>query len=188
MKQIRTTICLIAIAFLGVFASAQTPTGTIQGVVTDKTGAAVQGASVTVIRTTTNGTKTSTTDSAGRYSFVFVEPGVYNVTAQAKGFRAAKQDNVLVQVTETRPVNFTLEVGAVAQTVEVNAQDVQALDTETRVLERQSRPKPFSNCLIRAVTRLISPSWSPASTMWATLRRPTLAAAATATTSNSLTA
>jgi hypothetical protein len=134
MKQIRTTICLIAIAFLGVFASAQTPTGTIQGVVTDKTGAAVQGASVTVIRTTTNETKTSTTDSAGRYSFVFVEPGVYNVTAQASGFRAAKQDNVLVQVTETRPVNFSLEVGAVAQTVEVNAQDVQALDTETSSL------------------------------------------------------
>ena len=43
MKQIRTAICLIAIAFLGVFAMAQTPTGTIQGVVTDKTGAAVQG-------------------------------------------------------------------------------------------------------------------------------------------------
>ena len=114
--------------------SAQTPTGTIQGVVTDKTGAAVQGASVTIIRTTTNETKTSTTDSAGRYSFVFVEPGVYNVTAEAKGFRAARQDNVLVQVTETRPVNFTLEVGAVAQTVEVNAQDVQALDTETSSL------------------------------------------------------
>ena len=131
---IRIGICLIAIAVLGVFASAQTPTGTIQGVVTDKTGAAVQGASVTVIRTTTNETKMSTTDSAGRYSFVFVEPGVYNVSAEAKGFRAARQDNVLVQVTETRPVNFTLEVGAVAQTVEVNAQDVQALDTETSSL------------------------------------------------------
>ena len=46
MKEIRKVICLIAVAFLGVFAMAQTPTGTIQGVVTDKTGAAIQGASI----------------------------------------------------------------------------------------------------------------------------------------------
>src|ERR1017187_6328486 len=134
MKQIRTLFCLIAIAFLGVFVAAQTPTGTIQGVVTDKTGAAVQGASITVVRTTTNEERKATSDSAGRYEFVFVEPGVYNVKVEAKSFETAKQDNVLVQVTETRPVNFKLDVGAINLTVEVNAQDVQTLDTETSSL------------------------------------------------------
>lgn len=134
MKQIRTLICLIAIAFLGVFAMAQTPTGTIQGVVTDKTGAVVQGASITIVRTTTNEERKATSDSAGRYEIVFVEPGNYNVSVEAKGFKSAKQDNVLVQVTETRPVNFKLEVGGEAVTVEVNAQDVQTLDTETSSL------------------------------------------------------
>src|ERR1700722_4540006 len=134
MKQIRWFVCLIAIVFLGVFATAQTPTGTIQGVVTDKTGAAVQGATVTVVRTTTNEERKATSDSAGRYEFVFVEPGVYNVKVEARGFETATQDNVLVQVTETRPVNFRLGVGAVNQTVEVNAQDVQTLDTETSSL------------------------------------------------------
>ena len=134
MKEIRSLFCLIAIAFLGVFAMAQTPTGTIQGVVMDKTGAAVQGASITIVRTTTNEQHQATSDSAGRYSFVFVEPGVYNVTAEAKGFKSAKEDNVLVQVTETRPVDFKLDVGVITQTVEVNAQDQQSLDTETSSL------------------------------------------------------
>jgi len=134
MKLSRWFICLIAIACLGVFAMAQTPTGTIQGVVTDKTGAAVQGASITIVRTTTNAEHQAKTDSAGRFTFVFVEPGVYNISAEAPGFKAAKSNNVLVQVTETRPVNFTLEVGAVTQVVEVSAQDVQTLDTETSSL------------------------------------------------------
>ena len=65
MKQLRWIFCLTAIAFLGVFASAQTPTGTIQGLVTDKTGAVVQGASITAVLTTTNEQRNTTTDSCG---------------------------------------------------------------------------------------------------------------------------
>jgi hypothetical protein len=134
MKLFPSSFCLIAIAFLGVSAAAQTPTGTIQGVVTDTTGAVVQGASITIVRTTTNEERKATSDAAGRYEIVFVEPGVYTVSVESKGFKSAKQDNVLVQVTETRPVNFKLEVGGAAVTVEVNAQDVQTLDTETSSL------------------------------------------------------
>jgi hypothetical protein len=84
MKQIRSLFCLIAIAFLVVFAVAQTPTGTIQGTVTDKTGAVVQGASISIVKTTTNEEHHATSDSAGRYTFVFVEPGNYNVTVEVR--------------------------------------------------------------------------------------------------------
>lgn len=72
MRQIRWFISLIAISFLGVSAMAQTPTGTIQGVVTDKTGAVVQGASISIVKTTTNEERKATTDSAGRFEIVFV--------------------------------------------------------------------------------------------------------------------
>jgi len=133
MKQIRSYVCLIAIAILGVFATAQTPTGSIQGLVTDKTGAAVQGASITIVQTTTNGTRSTTTDSSGRYLIPFVEPGVYNVNVDAKGFRSAKQVNILVQVTETRPVDFKLEVGTINETVEVSA-TTENLDVDTSSL------------------------------------------------------
>ena len=105
-------------------------TGTIQGVVTDNTGAAIPGASVTIVETTTNTTHQTTTDSGGRFIVPFVDPGIYSVTAEAHGFKAAKQNDILVQVTETRPVDFRLEVGAVTETIEVNSSN-QSLDTDT---------------------------------------------------------
>jgi len=133
MKNIRWAICLIAIACLGVFAMAQTPTGTIEGLVTDHTGAAIPGASITLVQTATNTTRKTTSDSGGRFNVPFVDPGVYSVTAEAHGFKVAKQDNILVQVTETRPVNFKLEIGAATETIEVNT-SVQSLDTDTSSL------------------------------------------------------
>jgi hypothetical protein len=133
MKHIRWSICLIAIACLGVFAKAQTPTGTIQGVVTDKTGASIQGASITIIRTATNEGRSTTTDSGGRYLIPFVEPGTYNVSVDATGFRSAKDENILVQVSETRPVDFKLEVGTQTETVQVSA-TAETLDVDTSSL------------------------------------------------------
>ena len=127
-------ICLLLVSLQCVVSRGQTPTGTIQGVVTDKTGAAIQGASITIVRTSTNEERKAATDAAGRYTFVFVEPGTYNVSVNANGFKGEKENGVLVQVTETRPVNFTLEVGAVTQNVEVSAQDQQSLDTQTSSL------------------------------------------------------
>ncbi|HUD54944.1 MAG TPA: TonB-dependent receptor [Terracidiphilus sp.] len=124
---------LIVLAFLGVFAHAQTPTGIIQGLVTDKTGAAVQGATITITKTTTNEQRQSTSDGAGRFNIPFVEPGTYLVSASATGFRRSEQENVLVQVTETRAINFVLEVGTVSQSIEVNA-TTESLDVDTSSL------------------------------------------------------
>jgi hypothetical protein len=133
MKQLRWIFYLTTIALVGVFAPAQTPTGTIQGLVTDKTGAVVQGASITIVLTTTNEERQTTADSAGRYVIPFVQPGNYTVTVEAKGFRSAKQDNILVQVSETRPVDFKLDVGTVSQTIEVSA-TTENLDVDTSSL------------------------------------------------------
>jgi hypothetical protein len=133
MKRIRWFICLTVIAFLGVLATAQTPTGTIQGVVTDKTGAAIQGASISIVRTETNETHKTTSDTGGRYTIPFVQPGNYTVIVEVAGFRPAKQNNIQVEVAGTRPVDFKLDVGTVTQTVEVSA-TTENLDTETSSL------------------------------------------------------
>lgn len=130
MKLLLSFVFLVAIVFPGVMALSQTPTGTIQGLVTDKTGAAIQGASITIVETATNETRNTVTDASGRYNVPFIVPGGYNITVDAKGFRSARQENILVQVTETRAVNFQLEVGALNQTVQVNA-TAQALDVDT---------------------------------------------------------
>ena len=57
----------------------------------------------------------STTDRAGRFNIPFVEPGTLHRFRDRGGFRRGEQQNVLVQVTETRAVNFVLEVGTVTQ-------------------------------------------------------------------------
>ncbi len=131
MRQLRWLYSLIFLALLGSTAFAQgTPTGTIQGMVTDKTGEAIQGAAITIIQTSTNATRTTVTDSGGRFNVPFVPPGTFTVSVTAKGFRSAKQENILVQVTETRAVNFKLDVGTVTQTVEVSA-TTENLDVDT---------------------------------------------------------
>lgn len=133
MKQLCKLMCLIAFATFGLFVSAQTPTGTVQGTVTDNSGAAVQHASITITRTSTNETRQTETDASGRYIIPFVQPGAYNITAEAQGFQTSKQSNVLVQVTETRPVDFKLVVGGVTQTVQVNAA-AETLDVDSSSL------------------------------------------------------
>jgi hypothetical protein len=101
--------------------------------VTDKNGAAVTGATITVVKTATNESRQTKTDSGGRYVIPFVQPGNYTITADAKGFNSSKEENVLVQVTETRPVDFQLAVGSVTQSVEVIA-TADVLDTDTSTL------------------------------------------------------
>ncbi|HEY0786686.1 MAG TPA: carboxypeptidase-like regulatory domain-containing protein, partial [Acidobacteriaceae bacterium] len=109
---------------------AQTPTGTVEGVVTDAGGAAIVGASVTIVETSTNETRTLTTDSAGRYEMPFVQPGTYSVKVVAPGFRAASQIGLHVEVATGSTADFKLVVGQASDQVQVTA-NVETLDTET---------------------------------------------------------
>ena len=79
---------MVSIAFalcLPLFA--QTTTGRILGSVNDQTGAAVAGAAVAVTDTQRGTTRTATTDASGDYVVPELEPGIYKVRAEAKGFQ-----------------------------------------------------------------------------------------------------
>ena len=71
--------------------------------------------------TATNETKDLTTDSAGRYVLPFLAPSSYSITAQAKGFSSARVENVKIDVSQNRSVNFSLKVGKVSEQLEVQA-------------------------------------------------------------------
>jgi hypothetical protein len=107
----------------------QTPTGTVQGVVTDPSGATVAGAKVSVVNLGTNETKELTTDSSGHYVVPFLTPGAYDVSIGAAGFNGAKQTGVKIDVSQNREVDFVLKVGAINEQVEVRAAAT-ALETE----------------------------------------------------------
>jgi hypothetical protein len=103
--------------FLCVPCSAQT-LGTITGVVKDSSGAIIPGASVIAQNTSTNATREAQSNEAGAYSFPALPPGPYVVRVELQGFRTVTQ-GVELHVEQTVRVNFTLEIGTLAETTEV---------------------------------------------------------------------
>jgi hypothetical protein len=95
--------------------------GTITGRVTDATGAIVADATVTITDTETNISNTTVSNASGIYIFESVKPGIYNVTANKPGFRKSVVAKQEVTPASALTLNFSLEVGAVTETVQVQA-------------------------------------------------------------------
>ena len=95
-------------------------TGTVAGTVTDPTGAVVNGATVTLTDASTKTSRSVTTNDAGRYIFVDVQPDTYELSVGKQGFSTSKtQTTVKVGVATT--ANMTLQVGGSNVVVEVTA-------------------------------------------------------------------
>jgi hypothetical protein len=107
-------------------------TGSIQGVVTDPTGAAVSGAKVTITQRATAHVINTTTSSAGTYSSGALSPGEYVVRVESKGFKTVEIP-VVVQVTVTSSGNVKLEVGQESQVIEVQASALQVNTEQSTV-------------------------------------------------------
>ena len=100
---------------------AQEVTAAINGVVTDPSGAAVSGATVTAKDLDRGTAFPVTTDSLGRYSLPRVPPGNYSISAEDKGFQISVQSPVVLVLNQVAKVDFQLSVGNVNQTVEVTS-------------------------------------------------------------------
>ncbi|MBI4462648.1 MAG: carboxypeptidase regulatory-like domain-containing protein, partial [Acidobacteria bacterium] len=96
-------------------------TGSLTGTVTDPTEAVVPGAKVTLTHSDTGVVREATTGSAGIYTFPQLPPGVYRLEVAKEGFRTAVRPRVVVQVASAITLNVEMEIGAVAETVEVEA-------------------------------------------------------------------
>ena len=96
-------------------------TVTIFGTITDSTGAVVPGARVVVRNVQTGLERETRTNEAGGYVVSQLPVGIYSVTAEAAGFKSGVQENIRVQVDENRRVDFRLEVGAVTESITVEA-------------------------------------------------------------------
>jgi hypothetical protein len=114
----------------GFIALAQTPTGVIQGTVTDTSGSVVPDAQVTVSDQATNIRWSTRTNDVGDYRVPFLPPGRYSVSVERPGFARQVFHGFAVEVDRTIRVNFSIAPGELTQTVEVNAQS-QLIDTET---------------------------------------------------------
>ena len=124
---VSTVLLLFTIALIGVEGHSQVVSvngGSIQGTITDSTGAILPGASVTILATDTQQTRTLTTDSAGFYSVGPLVPGPYRITVTMNGFTTLTVDTVVRTGTATSG-NFRMVVGSSTTTVEVSAGSLQ---------------------------------------------------------------
>ena len=110
--------CLSLAASIALAQDVQTK-GTIGGVVTDATGAAVPGARVTVTGQT--GERTETTNDSGIFKVDNLTPGTYTVKVEQPGFKSAVATNVTVNVGRESTLNLKLEAGEITATVDVTA-------------------------------------------------------------------
>src|SRR5690348_184945 len=107
------SICAASLFLFAIIAlplcAQQVTGGTIAGTVTDNSGAAVAGATVTVTDLATNTPRTATTNPQGHYIFTNVPPSTYSMQVSKQGFNAAAVPNLTVQVGSSLTQNVTLK-------------------------------------------------------------------------------
>ncbi|MGD0921532.1 MAG: TonB-dependent receptor [Terriglobia bacterium] len=106
---------------LGLPTYAQVETGTFAGTVEDPSGAVVPGATVTITNQGTNRSATHQTDASGTYRIVSLQPGLYSLKVEARGFKTSVNRDVELTVGATQRVDFKMELGQETQTVTVEA-------------------------------------------------------------------
>ena len=85
-------------------------TSAIVGQVSDASGAAVPGATVTVTNKETGLKRSATTDDSGRFNFPQLKPGTYSVKVEAEGFEPQQNDAVFSGLGQKQTVDFTLKI------------------------------------------------------------------------------
>ena len=109
--------------------------GSILGRVTDPAGAGVAGAQVTATQQGTGFSRAATTDPDGLYVIPSLQPAVYTLTVEAKGFSISKQHDITLLADQSLTVNVDLKLGAVTEIVNVTSNAVQ-VDTSTSSLKQ----------------------------------------------------
>jgi|CZKR01.1.fsa_nt_gi hypothetical protein len=112
------SVCILFLCAASV-ALAQAGRGSISGLVTDPVGAVVPGAKVTLLNPATGVKQHTLTSGGGLYTFISLNPGVYQVTATQTGFKSIALEKITVSVDQVTEVNITLQVGAASETVTV---------------------------------------------------------------------
>jgi hypothetical protein len=105
-------------------------TGSINGTVTDSSGAAVAGATVTVRQLTTNTVRTVTTSDVGSYTITQLAPGSYSVKVDKAGFSAFEQSNIILAIDQVAKIDARMAIGSDQQTVNVTS-EAPVIQTET---------------------------------------------------------
>ncbi|MGH9160057.1 MAG: TonB-dependent receptor [Vicinamibacteraceae bacterium] len=121
-------------------AAAQRQLASVQGTVTDQSGAVLPGVTMTVTNQETGEVRATTSNEVGIYRILSLDPGRYDLVAELSGFSKAGRTGVVVSAGSTVGLNLTMETGALTETVDVSAiaPDIQTERAEvSSLVERQ---------------------------------------------------
>jgi len=117
-----TPLCLALAFALFAAAPALAQTGQINGVVTDNTGGVVPGALVKALEIATGLSRETASGADGRYTFPSLRPTTYDISVELSGFKPSQRKGVLLQANQNLTVNFSVELGTLAETVTVSGE------------------------------------------------------------------
>jgi hypothetical protein len=112
---------------------AQSDSGSINGQITDPSGASIQNATVTITDLATNGALTAKTNASGQYTFSTLKAGRYKIAVSASGFKETVVSGVDLHTQDKTSENIVLEVGSSSDSVMVSANSNDQIETSASV-------------------------------------------------------
>ena len=143
--QLAAPVCLVLLLILANSGKAQTFRGTILGTVTDTSGAAIAGATVTIKNTGTGLARTVSTSEDGSYAVPELPIGTYTVTVTNSGFKSGVVTGIAVEVSVESRADVILQAGDVAQQIEVQGDTLPQVDTTGNTLGGVIESKAINN-------------------------------------------
>jgi len=164
-RQATVALAIVLVLFVAWPLSAQVITGTLQGSVTDSSGAVVPNAAVTAANQATGISNRMQTSAQGFYTFPTLAPGEYSVKVEAPGFKTTVSTGNIVRVEQATRVDLTLSPGQVSQQVTVTGSTAQVETTTSDLgytIDRQQiNNLPVNGRLFETLMQL-APGTTPA--------------------------
>ena len=130
MRFLREFLCLFVFALCAIVMAGAQENGTITGVVTDQSGAAVPGVTITVTHTSTGEVRTTQSSASGLYEIPGLAVGTYNLKAAKAGFKNYTKTDIVMNVAATVRADIAFQVGSASESITVNATAL-AVQTDT---------------------------------------------------------
>src|SRR6478672_5851242 len=119
MKTMSSCVLLVLALVVAIPPARAQFTAQINGTISDSSGAVIGGAHLTLTNIETNQKAETESNAAGLYTLQLLQPGMYTLTVQAKGFKSVTRTGIRLEVAQSARIDFPLELGELTQSVEV---------------------------------------------------------------------
>jgi hypothetical protein len=134
----------LLLTLLFITGHAQSSNATLNGTITDPSGAVVPGAELVLTNSATNAEAKFTSNDRGEFTFRNLTPGTYDLKVNKSGFQAYVQKGIILTINQIGQVNVQLKVGGASETVTVVG-DASAINFENATLQGGVAPETLNN-------------------------------------------